>query len=45
METNMEEGEGKLKKGVENNRNEIYEQKELHCDKYRREVQECHLWL
>ena len=34
-----------LKKGVEKKRMETYEQKELQSDLYRRQEQECHLWL
>ena len=34
-----------LKKGVEKKRMETYEQKELPRDLYRRQEQECHLWL
>ena len=34
-----------LKKGVEKKRMETYEQKELQNDLYRRQEQECHLWL
>ena len=34
-----------LKKGAEKKRIEIYEQKELQSDLYRRQEQECHLWL
>ena len=34
-----------LKKGVEKKRMETYEQKELQNDLYRRQKQECHLWL
>ena len=36
-----------LKKGVEKERMETYEQKELQLqsDLYRRQEQECHLWL
>ena len=34
-----------LKKGVEKKRMETYEHKELQSDLYRRQEQECHLWL
>ena len=34
-----------LKKGVEKKTKETYEQKELQSDLYRRQKQECHLWL
>ena len=34
-----------LKKGVEKKRIQTYEQKELQSDLYRRQEQECHLWL
>ena len=34
-----------LKKGVEKKRMETYKQKELQSDLYRRQEQECHLWL
>ena len=34
-----------LKKGVEKKRMDTYEQKESQSDLYRRQEQECHLWL
>ena len=34
-----------LKKGVEKKKMETYEQKELQSALYRRQEQECHLWL
>ena len=34
-----------LKKGVEKKRKQTYDQKKLHSNIYRRQKQECHLWL
>ena len=45
METNMEEGEGRIEEGCKKKRMETYEQKELQNDLYRRQEQKCHLWL
>ena len=40
MQTNMEEGEGRIEESVGKKRMETYEQKELQSDLYRKQEQE-----